>query len=252
MLPYKTAFRPSTSKLGVGHRLPAMVDLPSLKSLESLVSPAKWLHRLYVDQTRIEISIPHAEGWSGETIPVNDGATGTGLLLFGLTTRSRHPVEITRVEVDYAAPLQLFDPGNRGFFVGGGTLDTNLPFCMTWEGTVIVRVDVQQAFALHARFPNRVSAQRLRIYVHARRKHTQLGGFLGQGRIHVTTKEYQVRATSDRVLGLRVPPKTGFTSPQPFLIENQVIGSGRDISVLVHERMFDGTVSSRHVRQSDA
>ena len=223
------------------------MNLLSLKALQSLASPARWLYRLYVDQTRIQISIPDAEGWCGETIPVADGGSSASLLLFGITTESKRPVEVTRVEVDYAAPMQLFDPGNRGFFIGSGTLDPSFPFCMSWEGSVTVQTGVQQAFALNARFPNPIYEQRLRISIHARRQHTYLGGFLGQGRTRITTKEYRARATSKRVLGLRVPPKTALTSPQPFLIESQVIGSGQDISLTIHERMSDGTVSTQHV-----
>ena len=228
------------------------VALSALKALSSLVSPAKWLHRLYVDQTRIEISVAHAEGWSEETIPVQDRGGGVGLLLFVLTTSSKHPVEVTQIEVDYAAPLQLLDPGNRGFFVGGGTLEVEFPFRMSWEGSAIVRAGLLQAFALAVKFPDTVCVHRLRMAVHARRQHTELGGFLAQGRIRVTLKEYRARLVSGPVSGLAVPPRTAFTSIQPFLIESEATLSGIHMSATIHERMSDGTVSTTHVRQPEA
>ena len=135
------------------------------------------------------------------------------MLLFGVTTQSKKPVEITRVEVDYAAPLQLLDPGNRGFFAGSGTFDTELPFRMFWKGSAIVRSDLQQGFALTARFPNSNHEQCIRVSVYARRQHTAVGGFLTQGRSRVTTKEYQARLTPEPVFGIAVPPKCAFTTP---------------------------------------
>lgn len=198
------------------------MDLPFLKVLETAVAPAKWLYGLCADQTHIEIVAPFAANWPSRSLPVPVDERGEGLLLFGVTTRSERPVEIIRIEVDYAAPLQLLDPGNRGFFVGSSALDPELPFRMYWEGRVVVRSDLQQAFALTARFPDQVDEQLIRISVHARRQHSTIGGFVAQGRLRVTTIEYRARPTSEPVLSLPVPPKGSLTTPQPFLIEGAV------------------------------
>ena len=70
---------------------------------------------------------------------------------------------------------------------------------------------------------------------------------MGQGRQRVTTKEYLARLTSELVRGIVVPPKCGFSTPQPFLIEGAMTVSGGSGPVMVHERMSDGTVSSNRV-----
>src|SRR5712692_11709663 len=165
------------------------MDPTVLKVLGAITSPAKWLFQLCTDQTRIEVVLSHGEQCSSDSIPVQNTGDNTGLLMFGVTTRAKQQVEISRVEVQYAAPLQLVDPGHRGFFVGGGTLDSELPFCVGWDGSAAVRSDVQQAFALTARFPNRAQEGRLRISIHARRQHSAIGGFVSQGRLQVSTKE---------------------------------------------------------------
>lgn len=223
------------------------MDLSFLKMLGAAVAPVKWLYRLCVDQTRIEIAAPHVANWPKQSLPVQDDGSGGGQLLFSVTTRSKLQVEITRIEVAYAAPLQLLDPGNRGFFVGSGTLDRELPFCMCWEGRAVVRSDLQQAFALTARFPDRVHEQLVRISVHARRRCSTIDGFVAEGRLRVTTIEYRARPTSEPVLGLLVPPKCELTTPQPFLIGGSVTMSGGPGPVVVHERLSDGTVSSKQV-----
>lgn len=223
------------------------MDLPFLKMLGAAVAPVKWLYRLCVDQTRIEIATPHVANWPRQSLPVQDDGSGCGQLLFSVTTRSKLPVEITRIEVTYAAPLQLLDPGTPGFFVGSDTLDRELPFCMSWEGRAVVRSDLQQAFALTARFPDRVHEQLIRISVHARRQHSTIGGFVAEGRPRVTTIEYRARPTSEPILGLLVPPKGMLTTLQPFLIEGAMTASGGPGPVVVHERLSDGTVSSKRV-----
>ncbi len=44
-----------------------------------------------------------------------------------------------------------------------------------------------------------------------------------------------------------VPPKCGLSTPQPFLIEGAMTASDGPGSVMVNERMSDGTVSSNRV-----
>lgn len=217
------------------------------KVIGMLMSPAKWLYGLCVDQTRIAILTPSTKDCATGSFPVENDGSGAGLLLFGVTTQSKKPVEIIRVEIDYAAPLQLLDPGKRGFFAASGTFDTELPFRMFWDGSAIIRSDLQQGFALTACFPNSSHEQCIRVSVYARRKHTAIGGFLAHGRTRVTTKIYPVRLAAEPVLGMVLPPKCSFTTPQPFLIESAAKASGGPGLLMVHERMSDGTVSSKNV-----
>ena len=231
------------------------MDSGLLKILGTLISPVKWLYHLCTDQTRIEIVLPQAENWNWDSIPVQDTGNETGLFMFGVSTKAKQDVEITRIEVLYAAPLQLLDPGNRGFFIGAGTLDSDLPFCVYWNGSAAIRSDVQQSFALSAHFPHRLQDCRIRIAIHARRRHSSIGGFVTEGRCHVSTSEYRIRLVSQRVLGLRVPPLCWMTTPQPFLIEGAVTAStlpGQSCSVITHTRDADGNVASTKFGVPDA
>jgi hypothetical protein len=188
-------------------------------------------------------------------LPVSDKGNNHGLLIFAVTTQAQQEIEISRVEVQYAAPLQLYDPGNRGFFIGSGTLDSQLPFCMTWNGYAEVRKDVQQAFALTAQFPNRLQDQVIRVCVHARRRRFSIGGFVFQGRQRVTRKDIRTRLIAQPLLGFKVPPLCSITTPQPFLIESGGTAAtlpGESGSLLVHTRNADGTVSSIRVELPSA
>ena len=226
------------------------MDLSSFKLLGVITTPLKWLYSAWLDQTRIDIHFPLAANWLWDSIPVSDSGDNSGLLLFSVTTRSKRLVEVIRIEVHYAAPFQLFDPGNRGFFLGSGTLDHNFPFCMYWNGSTTVRRDVQQGFGLTARFPDRIRDQRIRILVHAKQQHSALGGFLTLGRPRVTTKEYRTRLVSQPSIGFRIPPMHSFSTPQPFLIEHEAwvtTAPGNPLSVAVHSRHADGTASSKRI-----
>ncbi|HVS26089.1 MAG TPA: hypothetical protein VHE58_02125 [Burkholderiales bacterium] len=227
------------------------MDIFPLKLFGAIAAPLKWVHRVWFDQTRIEVLFPQAANWPWRSVPVFHEGNNGGLLLFSVTTQSKRPVEVTRVEVHYAAPLQLLDPGNRGFFIGSGTLNNDLPFCVQWNGSLTVRADVQQAFAVAARFPNRVEEQNIRICIHARRQHEVIGGFSSPGRCRITTKEYQARLISEPLIGFRVPPLCSLTTPQPFLIEKgqtATTAPGESTSIIVHTRDADGTASSTRIK----
>ena len=231
------------------------MDLSPLRVVSAITSPLKWLYNLVADQTRIRVLTPSGNNWDWKSIPVHDDGTNAGILMFGVTTESQREIEITRIEVHYAAPLQLLDPGSRGFFVGAGTLDSELPFCMRWDGSIDARHDVQQAFALIARFPNRSQDHAVRFSIHARRRHSSIGGFLGWGRVRVTSIDHRIRLVSQPVLGLPVPPRCSMTTPQPFIIEGSITAStkpGEEASVVVHARDANGSVSSQNVRIPDA
>jgi len=199
---------------------------------------------MWQDQTRIRILSKEIEGSTDGVFAVKEGGESSGLLLFSVTTDSKKPVEITGIDIDYAAPFQLLDPGNRGFFDSAGSLDSVLPFRMYWRGHVIVRPDLQQAFALMAKFPLQTFEQRIRITVYASGQRMLLGRFSARGRQQVTSREYRVRLISGPVLDIALPPGHSFTSPQPFLIKSALHASGGPGSVAVHEALSDGTTRS--------
>ncbi len=229
------------------------MDLPILNLLGSAISPFKWFYALCVDQTRIKIVVPHcAADGHNDSLPVHDDGKRAGLLLFAIATRSKHPVEITRVEVNFHGPLQLLDPGGRGFFKPSGMLDLDFPFQVFWDGTTSIRRDAQQAFALLARYPGGTNEYSICIAVHALRLRSGIGGFRIRGRPRVTTRRYRVALTSEHVQGLPVPPKCSLTSPQPFLIESAMMACGGPGSVAVHEILADGATSSKHIDLPDA
>ncbi len=67
-----------------------------------------------------------------------------------------------------ARPLALrYASSQETLTVGSDTLDTELPFRMIWEGSVLVRADRLQGFALIAQFTNAIHGQRIRISIHA-------------------------------------------------------------------------------------
>ncbi len=227
------------------------MGLPILKLLGSAIAPFKWFNALCLDQTRIKITPLCAIDRQSDSLPVHDDGHRTGILLFAIATRSKHPVEITRVEVNFHGPLQLLDPGGRGFFKISGSLDLDFPFQVFWDGTASLRRDVQQAFALIARFPSGTNEYPICISVHARRLRSTIGGFWSHGRSRITTKRYRVVLTSEHILGLPLPPKCSQTTPQPFLIETAVMAYGGPGSVVVHEILADGTTLSNHVGLPD-
>jgi hypothetical protein len=140
-----------------------------VRLVTSALKPAQWLYQLFVDQTQIEFIAPEAPKCQKTHLPIHDNGTGEGLLWFGITTRSKHQVAITGVEVDYAAPLQILDPGQRGFFTASGSQDAVFPFRLSWRGTALVRRDIQQAFAILVRFTGDVRERLVRITTYARR-----------------------------------------------------------------------------------
>lgn len=224
--------------------------LSSLKILGAIVSPLKWLYNLFGDQTKVEVNVPFAENLEWKSIPIQDQGLNTGLLMFSITTCSRHPVEVTQVEVHYRAPFQLFDPGSRGFFVGAGNFDTKFPFCLRWRGSVEVRHNLRQAFAVTARFPAHAPDQAIQILIHAHCLHSSIGGFHHQGRSHINKSDWTARLISWPPRGLVIPPKSILTTPQPFLIEGPMMGStapGESANLSVNTLNADGTASSTEI-----
>jgi hypothetical protein len=84
--------------------------------LNTVIAPLKWIYSLFADRTFITIVGQEPFNGPAEALLVYDQGGHRGELRFGVTTTSKGPLELTRVEVDYAAPLQLQDPERRGFF----------------------------------------------------------------------------------------------------------------------------------------
>jgi hypothetical protein len=228
------------------------MDWNLLRLLTSLMSPIKWGSQLVSNRTRIKFRVPSADDCTIGTIPIKDSGNGSGLLVFGVSTYAKDPIEITRVEVHYSTPFQLFDPGNMGFFVGGGSPDMGLPFCMAWDGRAQVRADVQQAFGLSARFAAGTNESRIRFAIHAKRVHSTIGGYVETGKLQVTSKDFLVKLVRGPISGIPVPPRSHLTTPQPFIIQSEVSASaplGDDISLVVHTRDANGVATSTTIKK---
>jgi hypothetical protein len=225
----------------------SLIKLPGL-----LKVPAKWLYKLVVDQTGIELSGQHPHTMQANSLLVPDDLTGEGLLLFGITTTSRRPIEIVKVTVDYSTPLQLLDPNQLGFFQTASSNDDDLPFRIFCEGSFQLHSKMVHAFALTAQFPHGVRELPARISVHARTLSSSAGGFQSYGRTQISKFFYRIVLSDYPLLGLAILPKHSATSSQPFLIQSAVSASGvAGSAVLVHEQLKDGTVSSKIIELPD-
>ena len=231
------------------------MDPLALKLLSSLAAPAKWFYRLLAESTGIKIIPPYSEGWTWPSLPIQYRDSPDGLLNLAFTTTSKRSVEITEIRVEYASPLQLFDPGALGFFKSEISHNLDFPFCLVWKGNVEVRRNLLQWFAIHAKFPDTVQSRRIRISIQAKVIEPSLGGFLGRGRNHLTVSSYDIRLVSRHVQGLTVPPGAAASTPQPFLIKGAVSFSGNigtPVKALLHELLEDGRTLTTEHRSTDA
>lgn len=225
-----------------------------IKLLELFKTPAMWLYALVVDQTRIELSGQYSNMLHDiNSLPVSGSHMKDGGLQFAISTRSQCPIEIIKVAVDYSAPLQLLDPMKMGFFQTEMSNNEDLPFRIFCKGNFRLHSKLRHYFALTVQFPPGVRELPVCISVHARTFSSSVGGFESYGRTHITKNYYRIVLTEHPLLGLVVPPKHSITSPQPFLIQSALYASGEaDLSsILIHEQMADGTVSSKLVEVSN-
>lgn len=191
-------------------------------SMDSLISPLRWLYTAITDQTHIRLMLPEFYETSDHIVPIVDRGNNAGKMPFAISTASNDIVEILAIEVHFSHPLQLRDPGNRGFFRVEGTNDTELPFKMAWRGTVTLKAEVLQAFVLSAECPVAASIHDVKIVIHSRRQHRRIGGFLVNGRVKVHSFPIQAALTTEPVLDIALPPRWCFTSPQPYIIEGAI------------------------------
>jgi hypothetical protein len=219
-----------------------------MELLDLAFPPLKWLGSFWTHQTHIRLVTPPViQESKPPALPVHDAGGGAGTLLFGITTRARDPVTVSKVQVNFSAPLQLLNPGKKAFFTPATSLDPERPFCVVWDGAAPVRRDLIQAFALAAHFVPGMSVALVHIVVHAQRQGSTLGRFALKRRLQVTVFPYLVVLKKERILGLCLPPKCSFTSLQPFLIEGGFFAVGGPGPVLAHEIFRGGTTSSTRI-----
>lgn len=223
------------------------MDMSLIKLAELLKVPAQWFYMLVRDQTKIEIFGKHSDNTQQDSLFVENDSTGMGLFIFGVTTRSRHSIEILKISIDYSTPLQLLDPKKMGFFQAEGSSDQSFPFRIFSEQRFQLHSMLLHVFALIAQFPPGVRELPVRISVHARTLRSSVGGFESVGRTQITTKLYRIVLADNRLLGMKVPLKHSLTTIQPFLIQAGLTASGYGVpgSALVHEQLNDGTASSK-------
>jgi len=211
---------------------------------------AQLLYALVADQTRIELNGKHSDKTRSNVLLVENDSTDMGLLVFGITTRSRYSVEILKIAIDYSIPLQLMDPKKMGFFQAVGSGDERFPFRLVSEQRFQLRSMLMHAFALIAQFPPGIRQVPARISVHARTIRTLTGGVESVGRTQITSNLYRIVLADDRLLGINIPPNHSLTTIQPFLIQCGLTASGygANSSALVRER-FNGATESPGVAE---
>ena len=101
----------------------------SLIKLSGLLkASARWFYTFVTDQTKIGICGKHSNNTQKkDALLVENDSTDMGMLVFGMTTSSRHSIEILKFVIDYAMPLQLLDPRKMGFFQAEGSGDESFP-----------------------------------------------------------------------------------------------------------------------------
>jgi len=223
------------------------MEILSLKLLDPIKSSVRWLYLLVTDQTKIEVAGQCSSTQPPRALLVQTNKKGDGLLLFGITTKSRRPVELTKLTIDYSTPLQLKNPDGVAYFTMASSNDETFPFRLCWEGSIELQNKHIHAFALTTRIPT-ISQLPIRITTHARVHNSYIGGFVGNGRMQVSSSVYRIISTGEILSGLEIPPKFSLTSSQPFLIQSAATASNNSnstSSVLIHEQFADGTASSK-------
>lgn len=139
------------------------------------------------------------------------------MLVFGITTRSRHSIELLKIEIDYLMPLQLLDPKKMGFFQAVGSNDKDFPFRLYSEQRCQLRLKLIHVFALISQFPPSVGEFPVRITVYARALRLADDGIESVDRTQITRKLYRIVLADNGLLGIKIPPMHSLTTIQPFL-----------------------------------
>ncbi|TAK60814.1 hypothetical protein [Methylobacter sp.] len=220
--------------------------------VSKLISPAftiiKSVCKLLLDKTSINVSGTEIIDPAKATLYIADQGNNAGLFMFVVGTRSKKPVEVVRIEMEFAAPLQVLDPDKRGFFCVETSLNKTYPFRIFSESSFTIQNDQSSVFALNVIFPETSKEQDVIFCVHAQRKHSSFGGYLTFGRTQVTSIRKKIYLTSEFIRGFEIPPESGISTIQPFLAERGLSGASKEISVTVHEYFKDGSVATNRIR----
>jgi hypothetical protein len=219
--------------------------------IASLLGPLKSLFSLWQDEAVITFSGPDTAQGSSKQLFVHIDNAHTGVLMLALSTISRKPVELKRLELDYSAPLQLFDPKQQGFFCSEQSLDSDRPFRLVWKGDAQIQKGLIQLFAVVAVFPHLAQPHEVRITAYTQKIHRRLG-FMSRGRLQVSSQLRSLVGTCQPVMGIVVPPKWSATSPQPYVIESEFKSPDTSGSLAVHETLKDGRTSSKQLQWPQA
>lgn len=178
----------------------------------------QWLRSITSDHTRIHIIGKHVDRKYSDALVVENDSTDMGVLVFGITTRSKHQVEILKVEIDFPATMQLTDPKKMGFFQGEESGDPNLPVRVSCGHRLKIRPRLISVFALIAQFPPHVRKITARISVEARLIRDIREGVETTGSIQKTRKTTSIVLSNERSLRIEIPGEHTLTTSQPFLI----------------------------------
>lgn len=216
-----------------------MMGISLIKMAGLLEAPVRWFYSLVAHQTKIELHGKHAVDTQPNALLVANDSTGMGMLVFGITTRSRHSIELLKIEIDYLMPLQLLDPKKMGFFQAVGSNDKDFPFRLYSEQRCQLRLNLIHVFALISQFPPDVCEFPVRITVYARALRLADDGIESVGRTQITRKLYRIVLDDNGLLGIKIPPMHSLTTIQPFLIQCGLTASGYGVqsSALTHEKL---------------
>jgi hypothetical protein len=225
------------------------MDYNIIKILPVLKSPIAWLYALFSDQTRLSLCGKEHAGNPTDKLLIQASDSAEGILSFSISTKSKDRIEIKEINFDYAAFAQFTDPQSMGFFKNGRSNNADFPFRLCWSGSAFIERNTSQLFAVSVKANNIRHEQPIRIKIYAQRHKNGLSGFPSLGRIQIH-KFIKAIAFTDKPIGHIIPPKSGITSEQPFIIQGAitVIAPTSGAHVLVHEEEGNGQVSSREIK----
>jgi hypothetical protein len=149
--------------------------------------------------------------------------------------------------------MQLFDLGQRGFFNHATTPDNEFPFAMFWKGELQVLANMQQVFGVGMQFPSFTQPQKIKIVVHSRTILPAIGGYVTNGRSHVTQVQVTCRLITGAIKGIVLPAKYSVNISQPYLVESSVHASaiaGGELNLTVHS-LTDGMAETRKIHKEN-
>jgi hypothetical protein len=224
------------------------MEIKIIKLIGLMSSIIKSLVNVIIDRTKIDITGKEILYQDNDALYIKRDHENKGLLIFGISTKIKKPVDVVRVEIEFAAPLQLLDPDDRGFFHLEHSLNKDYPFRVISENRFTTNSSISYLFALNAIFPEEIDKQKIIFSVYAQRRHSSFFGYLSFGKTQTTRISKDIHLTSEFVKGIKVLPNCVVTTIQPFLAERGFSGAGKEVSAIVHESFKDGTVTTKIIK----